>query len=410
MNPRRYARASLATLLVSLLSSSAAFAGPDWPQYRGAHRDGSVEEALEIEPWPDSGPAVLWRQPISVGYSSISIDGDRIYTAFAEDERGTPRRLRCRDRPGDLAYADRPYFEEEFGDGPRSTPTLDGDRIYILGSLGRLNAVSADDGGVLWTVEFMETFGAPRPRRGFSTSVLIDGDLVVARPGGGDGKGFAAFEKMTGETRWIGLDGGPAPSSPIAIEVGGERQYVFVGNQVRGVSTSGEELWSYEWGAGAIAMPVFVAPDMVFLSASYDVGSALIRIVPGESGFEVEELWRNKAMKNHFNSSVLHEGHVYGFNNAILKCVSIETGEPCWAKRGLGKGSLILAGDQLVVLSDGGKLALVEASPEGYKEVASFQALEGKSWTAPSYAAGRLYLRNQTEMIAIDLSGEEVAP
>ena len=131
---------------------------------------------------------------------------------------------------------------------------------------------------------------------------------------------------------------------------------------------------------------------------------------PGESGLEVEEIWRNKAMKNHFNSSVLHEGHVYGFDNAMLKCVSIETGEPCWAKRGLGKGSLILAGEQLVVLSDRGKLALAAATPEGYCEAASFQALEGKSWTAPSYAAGRLYLRNQTEMIAIDLGGEEVAP
>ena len=132
--------------------------------------------------------------------------------------------------------------------------------------------------------------------------------------------------------------------------------------------------------------------------------------MPGESGLEVEEIWRNKAMKNHFNSSVLHEGHVYGFDNAMLKCVSIETGEPCWAKRGLGKGSLILAGEHLVVLSDRGKLALAAATPEGYGEAASFQALEGKSWTAPSYAAGRLYLRNQTEMIAIDLGGEEVAP
>ena len=403
-------RIAIAFVVALTTAVSAMAEETEWPQFRGNHRNGVAPGDPRIDPWSDGGPPVLWRQGIGTGYSSIAVHGYRIYTGFAEGEQeylgayeaATGREI-WRAPIGD-------YFEEEFGDGPRSTPTLDGDRIYILGSLGRLTAVMAEDGSELWAVDFMDAFGAPRPRRGFATSVLVDGDVVIARTGGGEGKAFAAFDKVSGETRWVGLDGGPAPSSPLAIEIAGQRQYVFVGDRVRGVSTSGEALWSYDWGSGAIAMPIFVAPDGLFLSASYDVGSALIRIVAGESGPEVEEVWRNKVLKNHFNTSVLHEGHVYGFDNAILKCVSVETGEQRWAKRGFGKGSLILAGDQLVVLSDGGKLALVKASPERYSEAASYQALRGKSWTSPSFAAGRLYLRNQTEMISIELGPGELTP
>ncbi len=380
-----------------------------WPQFRGAARDGTVPEA-SLEPWPEAGPKVLWRRPIGTGFSALSVAGERFYTMFAEDEVEHAAAFEAATGTEIWRAPIGESFHDEFGNGPRSTPTVDGDTVFVLGSHGKLAALAAADGAKRWEVDLVERFGSRVPQRGFAFSPLVDGELVLIRAGGGEGKAFAALDRATGETRWTALDGGPTMASPIVATVAGARQYVFAGSEtVTALSAAGEVLWTYDWERGTIAMPIFIPPDKVFVSASYDVGAVLLQLGPlgpGGAGGDappVRELWRNRVMKNHFSSSVHREGHVYGFDGATLKCVSLSTGEQTWAKRGFGKGSLILVGDKLVVLADQGTIALLDASPDGYVERARFQALEGKSWTAPAYAGGRLYLRNLTEMMALEL-------
>jgi hypothetical protein len=152
-------------------------------------------------------------------------------------------------------------------------------------------------------------------------------------------------------------------------------------------------------------MPLHVPPNRIFASGAEGVGAALLEIRPGADGTTVEEVWKTRFMRNHFSSSIVHEGYIYGFDNATLKCIAVEDGELAWAKRGYGKGSLIFADGDLIVLSDSGRLLLIEATPDGFKEKAAVQALEGRCWTAPSLAGARLYLRNHTEMVSYDLKG-----
>ncbi len=170
--------------------------------------------------------------------------------------------------------------------------------------------------------------------------------------------------------------------------------------------------WSLDWpDTDRIALPLFVAPDKVYFSTNPDRGAVLVRVNHDNDGKAVvEEVWRNRTMRNHVSSSIIWENHIYGFDNATLKCLSVATGEQRWVKRGFGKGSLIAADGLLIILSDRGKLALAEATPQGYRGRGSHQALGGKCWTEPVLAAGRLYLRNQRMMVCYDLRGPAVEP
>ena len=212
-----------------------------------------------------------------------------------------------------------------------------------------------------------------------------------------------AFQKKNGSVVWKTHTDKQGYSTPIGVTVNGVRQIlVFTGTTLVSVSPQGNVLWKYPWRTSYdanIASPIFVAPDKVFISSSYDVGAALLQI----KGNEVQEIWKSRIMKNHFNSSIVDGNNLYGFDDATLKCIDVLTGAEKWKQSGFGKGSLILADGHLIVLSERGKLALVEATPTAYKEVASFQALDGKCWTMPTLANGKLYLRNQKSLVSLDL-------
>jgi outer membrane protein assembly factor BamB len=215
-----------------------------------------------------------------------------------------------------------------------------------------------------------------------------------------------AFDKATGKQRWAALDTPAGYSSPIVVTIAGVRQYVFVhtaGREVVSLLPDGTVHWRHPWTSGAIAMPVFVPPDGVLVSASADVGAMLLRVKTVDGKPAVEEAWRNQLLKNHFSSSVVVGGHVYGFDNGTLKCLDAATGEQKWAARGFGKGSLIAADGLLVILSDRGLLALAEANPESYRELGRSQVFASKTWTAPTLAGGRLYLRDLAEIVCLEV-------
>ena len=278
---------------------------------------------------------------------------------------------------------------------------------------------------MLWSSDFKERFGLEQLHFGFSTSPFVVGDMVLAEVGG-DGSSMVAFDRATGEERWRAADGLAAYSSPIRLDFGGVEQLVYVNRGgVVSITPEGKTVWTHPFapdGSVKPALPIFVPPDLVFVSASYDIGARTLRMKvspprasgatgDGDGTVSVEEVWQSRVMRNHFNSSVPLDGHVYGFDNATFKCVEAATGEQKWAKRGrMGKGSLIYADGHLLVLTETGRLLLVEASPDAYVEKAAVQVLEGRCWTAPTLAGGRLFLRNRDEMLALDLNAPASAP
>lgn len=383
----------------------------DWPQYRGPDRNGEASTTA-ITPWADSGPRVLWKRDLGSGFSEITVANGKLFTMYAEGESESRNEYAACLNPsnGEVIWkvAVDTEFKDEFGDGPRSTPTYDDNRLFVLSSRGHFMALNPETGATLWDVQFTEMFSSSVPRWGFSTSVLIEGDLVIVETGALKGEAFAAFDKKAGTLKWKAADGQEGMTgynSPIAATINGQRQLIFaVGDNLTAIDLNGQQLWNHAWAERTmtIAMPLFVPPNQIFVSASGRGGGALIEV--SQSDPLTKEVWKTRQIKNHFSSSILFEGHLYGFDNATMKCIAVEDGSQKWAKRGFGKGSLILSGNQLVIFGDQGTLALAQASPEEYQELATFQALEGKCWTAPAMVDGVIYLRNHQQIAAYTLA------
>lgn len=399
---------------LALIPPAPAPAG-DWPQYRGPGRDG---KSTAPAPAALGQPEVGWRRPIGEGFSALAVVGNALVTlALVETAPGTRRELALRfdaDTGSEVWRRELgPAFEEPFGNGPRSTPTVVDDEIYALSSHGVLAALRLEDGAVRWRVDLPTAIGGKPPRFGYSPSPLVVDDLVLLQVGAGEGRSIAAFDRKTGEPRWTNLDDRLGYSSPIALQVAESLHLVFVTpTSVVGVSPAGDRRWHWQIPKGSaidqpIAMPVAVDGDKVFVAHRSEGGSALLQLANDEQPPTV--LWQSRHLLNHMNSSVAVGGHLYGFHNATLKCLDAQTGRQVWAHRGLGKGSLIAWGEHLLILSDEGQLVIAPATPEQYRETARTPILTGRAWTAPSLAEGRLYARNHHEMVRVDLTGQASA-
>lgn len=398
---------------LALVSAMAAPAGvaADWPQFRGPDRDGVSSETGLAKGWPEAGPEQLWRTQLGEGFSALSVAGGHLFTMFA---RGEDEFVVSIDASNGQELwrvrADSKWVDDQ-GNGPRSTPTVHGGLVYALSASGKLHALDAADGKVRWSHDLQKEYGASIPRWGMSTSPLIEGGRLVVEAGGKPGALLMAFDPKTGEELWRSQSGKAGYSAPLAVTVNGLRQVLsFAGTTLLSVSPSDGSLywklpWQTDWDVNA-AMPVFVPPDKIFISSGYDVGSALLKIEAAEGRASVSEVWKSREMKNQFSSSVLHRGHLYGFDDKTLKAIDARTGETRWrAPRNMGHGSLIYADGHLVVLSETGELVLVEATPEEYREKGRARIFQGKSWTMPTLSGGRLYLRNERELVALKVSG-----
>lgn len=386
-------------------------AGGDWPQWRGPNRDGISTETGLLKTWPASGPKVLWRAASGEGYAGISVANGRAYTMYSD---GSQEVVVCLDAGTGKElwrYKASPAFRNDQGDGTRSTPTVDGDLVFTLSANGMLTALNAATGAKVWQHQIRDEFGGRVPTWGISTTPLVEGEKLIVDVGGKSGHSVIAFNKKNGSIIWKSETDIPGYSAPIAVNVNGVRQIlIFTGSGLASFSpANGKRFWHFPWETSYdvnAATPVFIAPDKVFISSGYGVGGALLQISGSNGSSSVNQVWKSREMKNHFSSSILYQNHLYGFDDAFLTCLDVATGKPKWQQRGFQKGSLLFADGHLIVLGERGLLALVEASPEGYKEKAQFQVLQGKCWTMPTLANGKLYVRNQREMLCLEVAGK----
>ena len=394
-------------LIAVVLCFSSAHA--DWPQWLGPNRTGISSETGVLTTWAADGPTVVWQKELGEGFSGISVADGRVYTMFSagEDEfviclnEETGREI-WRFRTGAK------FYERQGGNGPRSQPTVDGERVFVLSAEGWLYALNAKDGKKLWLVDLYDGMGSRVPKFGFSTSPLVENDLLLLEVGTRQGT-FIALDKTNGAVKWASQRDIVSYSSPIAVDIAGIRQVVFVsGEAAVGLSpTDGSLYWRFPWQTSYdlnVATPIFVPPDHIFISSGYDHGAALLQIAQQGEGLSVKKVWESRGMKNHFGTSLLIGDYIYGFDNAILKCIEAKTGKEQWKRRGYGKGSLIYADGQLIILSDKGKLALADASPTGFREKASTQVLSGKCWTPPALANGKIFVRDMYKIVCMDVS------
>jgi len=394
--------------LILLVGSGMVLAG-DWPQFRGPNRDGISEETGLMVRWPESGPEVLWRTALGDGYSGISLAKKRIYTMFG---KGADEFVVCLDAvSGEEIWRFRSddQWKDTQGNGPRATPTVDGAFVYAVSANGKLYALAAKDGKQVWQHDLRKEYRAKIPRWGMSGSPLVEGNMLLVEVGANDAL-FVAFNKKNGKEIWRSEGGKAGYTAPLAFTSNGVRQVIFfAARAVYSVSPEDGAVhwklpWKTDWDVNA-AMPIFIPPDKLFISSGYNTGSALLRVKGGSGAVAVEEVWRNPEMKNQFSSSVLHGNHLYGFHNKILQCLDVKTGEMKWRMRDLGHGSLIYADGHLIVLGERGQLVLIEATPEEYREKGRVQIFRGKTWTLPTLSGGKLYLRDEKELLSLDIAG-----
>ncbi|MFQ5528451.1 MAG: PQQ-binding-like beta-propeller repeat protein [Thermoanaerobaculia bacterium] len=398
---------TVAAVAVSLAAPLAVpLPAENWPQWRGQGRNGQSPETGLALAWSEDGPPLAWQRPAGQGFSSVaSVDG-RLYTAWASGDQELVVALDADGGQELWSTSIGPLYENQRGGGPRSTPTVDGDRLFVQGAAGRLAAVALANGELLWSRDLVAELGAEVPIWGFSASPLVVGELVIV-PVGGEGQAVAAFHRSDGRLLWSAHDDAASYSSAVLAELAGREQIVVLtGQSVSGFSLDGEVHWTHPWPVINninVATPLAIDGRHVFVSTSYDVGAVLLEIKEGNGRLQAIEVWRDRVMKSHFQGSVRRGDHLYGFDNAFLKCIEIATGEQLWAHRGFGKGQLVLVGDRMIVLGERGALAVVQATPEGYRELAAARLPTQRYWTPPTLADGRLYVRTESDLFAFAL-------
>jgi outer membrane protein assembly factor BamB len=392
--------------------------GGDWPQWRGPDRTGVSRETGLLKSWPAEGPRLLWKaQGLGGGHSTPSIARGRI---FGMSYRGDDEYVWALEATAGKPVWSTRIASANYSIGPQahagsaSTPTVDGDRLYTLGESGDLVCLQVADGKLLWQKSLVQEFGGSVPRWGYSESPLVDGDKVIATPGGSDAT-LVALNKRTGDVIWKAqVPGGNEAhySSVIAADVNGQRQYIqFLGGGVVGIAAKdGKFLWRYENPANRVAnisTPIY-RDQHVFAASGYGTGGGLARLMAGPDGTTATEVYFTKRMQNHHGGVVLVGDHLYGFDGSNLTCLNWKTGEVAWSDRSVGKGAVVAADGHLIARSERGPVALVEATPKGYVEKGRFDQPDRTreaAWAHPVIAGGRLYLRDQDLLLCYDVKG-----
>ena len=415
-------------VVATFAASAAGMKASDWTQYRGPNFDGSSSEKLNIAAWPSGGVKAVWKAPTRLGFASLAVAKGRVFTIVMEEVDGVNREvcLALDNKTGKKFWSqvlniakydgggNSGAKDNRGGDGPRTTPSSDGDRVYILDGRLSLHCLDAKNGSNLWTVNLVKKHKAKSIRWQNAAAPIIDGDLIFVC-GGGKGQSLLGINKFSGETVWSGESDQMTHASPIVAEIHGERQVVFFTQKgiVACNTKSGNVLWraAHPFKISSAASPI-VEGDIVYCSAGYGVGAAAYRVSKNGGKYETKQIWRkpNKLM-NHWSTPVCIDGHLYGmfqfkeYGDGPLKCVELATGEIKWSKSGFGPGGVILVDGKLIATSDAGEVVISKATPKAYSEIGRFKAIEGKCWTHAAYSNGQIYVRSTKQGARYDLKG-----
>ena len=414
----------LVPLAIAIVVHSLASA-ESWTQYRGTTGDGRSPASISDTPWAGAGPKILWKVPTPLGFSSFTVSEGRAFSLIAVNGDDSEKDEACIALDADtgrelwrttLGASD--YGRgggnagapgNRGGDGPRSTPVTDGQRVYVYDAHLVLTCLDAADGRQVWQRDIVAELEGRNVKWANGTSPILDGNSIFIA-GGGKGASFLAINKDDGSVIWQSGDESMTHATPQIAEVNGVKQVIyFMQSGLVGIDLkTGKELWrtKFPFSTSSAASPV-VEKNQVYCSAGYGVGAGLFSI---DGDDEADEIWfKPNELMNHWSTPVVHDGHLYGlyeckkYGKAPLQCVELATGKIKWTERGFGPGNCILVGDKLVVLSDAGKLVIVRARADGYDELAQAEILSGKCWSTPAYADGRVYIRSTEEAACVEV-------
>ncbi len=398
--------------LAALLSAfSPLAADAQWSHYRGPAMNGTSPESISAQ-FPAAGPRLLWKADVGTGTSAVVVSGGR---AFTMGNAGNKDSITCLDaKSGKVVWRHEFPLKLDanmFEGGPRSTPTVDGNRVYAVSHEGDLWCLDAATGKKVWYAHFQKDFGGRRPGWGFSGSPTAAGNLLVCDVGGPDAS-TVAFDKATGSVAWKSGGDMPGYASPVIGNVAGVQTVVIlkadhlVGYDLK----SGRELWRSEWKTSYdvnAATPLLVGDDKVFITSGYNAGCALVQVAGGKA----MELWRNKALRSQINTPALWQGHAYGIDGNVgggnLTCLDLASGTEKWEDKSVKGGSVIVADGKLIVLTEKGELVTCDATPAGFKPLARAKVLGKRCWVQPTLAEGRLFLKNnEGELLCVDVAAK----
>jgi outer membrane protein assembly factor BamB len=414
------------TLLALILATACTHAA-DWPQYRGPLGDGSTPDKISAA-WA-GGPKVLWKTPSALGFSSFAVAGAQCFTIEGREADGIPAEvLVARDVATGRELWTAPLGSRNYGhdggnagagenkggDGPRSTPTIVGQTVVTTSSDLAVECFDAKTGRSLWKRDLMAEHDGRNIQWKNAASPLLEGGLLYVA-GGGAGQSILALDPKTGAVVAKAFDEKITHATPVAGTILGTRQIVFfLQSGLLAVEPKTlRELWRYpfDFKISTAASPV-IAGDVVYCSAGYGVGAGAAKITRSGTSWKATEVFRHrgdKPLANHWSTPVLHAGHLYGmfqfkqYGDGPVKCVDLKDGSVKWEQSGFGPGHVVKVGDQILALSDAGELVLFAADPKGYRELARAKVLDGKCWTTPVVADGRVFLRSTKEAVCLDL-------
>jgi outer membrane protein assembly factor BamB len=396
MKPTIFNHWSVTTLTAALLTVSVA-AADEWPNWRGPNHDG-ISKATAWNPAAVNARKVAWEAQVGAGYSAVAVSKGKVYTSgnFNKVTDG----VSCLDAAsGKLLWRHEypePLAPKYYSGGCSATPTIHDGKVYFASKSGKVFCLNAETGKVIWNKEF----GYKVPTWGFASSAFIRGKAAIFNAG----KSGVAYDKDSGAVLWSSADDACGYATPVPFEYKGKPALaLFTKDSLAAVaSDDGKVLWSYPWQTqhDVNAADPVISGSQAFISSGYGRGCALIDF----SAAEPQKIWENKNMRSHMSGPVLIAGYLYGFDDNRLTCLDWKTGEQKWDEKSPAKGALMAAGNKLIVLGETGRLAIAEATPSAYKEIAAAQVLDGRCWTRPILVGGRIHARNSDgHLVCLDV-------
>jgi outer membrane protein assembly factor BamB len=377
----------------------------EWPGFRGPERNGIIHDVNIETDWETTPPVELWRRQVGTGCSSFAVQGNYFFT---QEQRENLEMVTCYNlSTGEPVWIHKDevrFYDQHAGAGPRATPTLKNGKVFTLGATGILNVLQMENGSVLWSSNIARETGAEDSGWGFTSSPLVTENLIIAAVAGN----LIACEINSGKTVWTYADGTDSYSSAHLYSIDDEQHIIFMnGHGATGINLKdGNPIWDHSWPCETrILQPVLVDNQEILMNSGQKKGIRKIKIEKQAASWKCTELWTSNRIRPDFNDFVVHKNHLFGFDGPNLACIELEKGQRKWRGSRYG-GQLVLLADQdlLIVLSEKGEVALVEANPDEFIELSKIKAIEGKTWNHPVLVDNTLLVRNTKEMVAYRLN------